>query len=271
MEIIEFLNYPFAQRAILSGCLMALTSAVLGVFLVVRRFSLIGDGLAHISFFAVTLGLVLKTNPIYVSIPIVSLSSLGIFNLAHKTRIPPDSAIGIVSALGISLAIIIASLSGGLGVDIFGFLFGNILTVTKIDLIAASILFLVVLVFVYIFYNDLVCIAFNAECAKLADINVNFLNNFFVIIVGTMIVIALKLMGVMLVSTLLIFPAVTAMQFLKGFKTTIIIACGFSVFSVISGIIFSFIFNLPASGVIVLVNFMLFILAYGYKVFKKRI
>lgn len=245
---------------------MASISAIIGVFLVVRRYSLIGDGLAHTSFFAIALGLAFETNPLYVSVPIVGLSSLGIFKLAQKTNIPSDSAIGIVGALGISLAIIITSLYGGFGVDIFGFLFGNILTITTTDVIATSVLFLVVLAFVFLFYNDLLCISFNTECAKLSNINVGLTDNIFVVIVAIAIVIALKIMGIMLVSALLILPAVTAIQFSKGFKTTLISACGFSVLSVLSGIILSFVFNIPASAMIVLLNFLFFILAYSYRV-----
>jgi zinc transport system permease protein len=247
MELAQFLSYSFVHRALAAGCLIALVFAVLGVFLVVRRFSLIGEGLAHVSFFAAALGLVLKTNPLYVSIPVVGVSSLGVFNLSKKTRISSDSAIGIISALGISLAVIITSLSAGFTSDIFGFLFGSILTVTAIDLAAAAVLFFIVAVFIFMFYNDLVCIAFNAECAALSNIKVSLVDNIFVVIVGISVVTALKIMGIMLVSALFILPAVTALQFGRGFKPTLVIACVCSVLSVAWGIVLSFVLNLPAS------------------------
>jgi zinc transport system permease protein len=267
MEIMEFLQYSFVQKALIAGCLVSLISAVLGVFLVVGRYSLIGDGLAHTGFFAIALGMLLKTNPVYITLPVVGLGSLGIFKLSSKTRIPPDSAIGIVSALGIAFAVILMNLSGGFGADILSFLFGSILTVTNPELISTVILFFLVFGVIFIFYNDLVCIAFSKENAKLANINVGLVNGIFAVTVGVTIALALKLMGIMLVSALLIFPAVSALQFSKGFKTTLIIACTISVISVLGGIIFSFVLNLPASSVIVCLNFMFFMIAYGRKKF----
>ena len=267
--MIEFLSYDFVQRAIIAGCLMAVVSGLLGVFLVLRRLSLIGDGLAHVSFFSIGLALFLKTHPFYVSIPVVGLASVGILNLTKKTRMMSDSAIGIVSALGIACAIILTSLAGGFNVDIFSYLFGSILTVSTTEVFMVVILFLVVIAMILLFYNDLFCVTFDEECAKLANINVGLINHMFVILTSITIVIALKLMGIMLVSALLIFPAVTALELKKDFQTTLIISSLTGVISVAGGIILGFLLNLPSSASIVLVNFVLFLAVFVYKKIRK--
>jgi zinc transport system permease protein len=265
MEIIEFLNYGFVQRAIVAGCFMAIVSGLLGVFLVLRRLSLIGDGLAHVSFFSIGLALFLKTHPFYLSIPIVSLGSVGILNLTQRTRMMADSAIGVVSALGISLAMILLNLAGGFNVDIFGFLFGSILTVTETEVFITIILFLVVTGMIFLFYNDLFCVTFDSECASLANVNISFINHLFVILTNITLVIPLKLMGIMLVSALLILPAVTSLELKKNFRWTLFAASLIGIISVIGGIIFGFLLNLPASASIVLVNFLLFLLVFSYR------
>ena len=134
MDIIDFLNYGFVQRALIAGSFIALLCSTLGVLLVLRRLSLIGDGLAHVTFGSVALGLVLKIYPLYISIPFVMLSSLGILKLMERARVFGDAAIGIVSSLGIAGGILLASKAGGFNIDLFSYLFGNILSVSEAEL-----------------------------------------------------------------------------------------------------------------------------------------
>ncbi|MBP1710100.1 MAG: divalent manganese/zinc transporter, rane protein, partial [Deltaproteobacteria bacterium] len=158
MDLIEVMRYGFVQRAMIAGVLIAAVSALLGMFLVLRRFSLIGDGLAHTTFGSVAVVLLIGVSPLYVTLaalPLVIFSSLAIYKLTSSRKINADAAIGIVSSLGIAVGIILASLSGGFNVDLFSYLFGNILTVNNTELILAFIVFVVVAVVVVYFYDDL--------------------------------------------------------------------------------------------------------------------
>jgi len=273
MGISEILSFGFIQRALIAGSLIAVLCSVLGVFLVLRRLSLIGDGLAHVTFGSVALSLVMGLNPVYVTvaaIPFVMLSSLGILKLTEKARIYGDSAIGIVSSLGIACGILLASVAGGFNVDLFSYLFGNILAVGKADLVIAATLFVVVMLAVAFFYRDLFAITFDEELAKSSGIRTEAINTVLVLLTALTVVLAMKVVGIMLISALLILPAVTALQVSRSFLTTIIASCCFAIVSVIIGIFGSFILNLPTGATVVVVNFLLFVLAFVWKNVRKR-
>ena len=155
MEIVEYLQYGFIQRALLCGSFIALLCSTLGVLLVLRRFSLLGDGLAHVTFGSVALGLALRVYPLYVSLPVVMLSSVGILRLAQKARLYGDAAIGIVSSFGIAAGVILASAAGGFNVDLFSYLFGNILAIGPEEVTLSVILSLAVLVTVVLFFQEI--------------------------------------------------------------------------------------------------------------------
>src|SRR5512144_513871 len=185
MGIAEILSYGFIQRALVAGTLIAVLCAVLGVFLVLRRFSLIGDGLAHVTFGSVAVSLFLRVNPLYVtvaSIPLVLLSSLGILRLTEKARIYGDAAIGIVSSLGIACGVILASVAGGFNVDLFSYLFGNILAISTVDLVIAGALFVFVIIVVTLFYHDPFAITFDEELAESSGIRTAAINTVLVLV-----------------------------------------------------------------------------------------
>ena len=264
MELSTIFNYGFVQRAIMAGILIAAISSLLGVFLVLRRFSLIGDGLAHITFGSVAVVLLIGISPFYVTLaalPIVMISSLVILKLTSTKRIQSDAAIGIVSSIGIAAGIILASLSGGYNVDLFSYLFGNILTVNQTELILAFIVFLLVVATVVFFYHDLFAITFDEELARSMGIKTKTINVILFLLTAVAAVLAMKVAGIMLVSAMLILPPLTALQLSLSFKMTIIAAVFFSILSVIFGIIAAFLLNLPAGGTIVIFNigFLLFI------------
>ena len=272
MAIAEILSYGFIQRGLIAGTLIAVLCSVLGVFLVLRRLSLIGDGLAHVTFGSVAVSLIMGINPVYVTvaaIPLVMLSSLGILKLTEKARIYGDAAIGIVSSLGIACGILLASVAGGFNVDLFSYLFGNILAVGDSDMIIAAVLFVVVMLAIVFFYRDLFAITFDEDLAKCSGIRTAAINTVLVLMTSLTVVLAMKVVGIMLISALLILPAVTALQIARSFKTTIIASCCFATISVTIGIFGSFVLNLPTGGFIVIVNFILFILAFTWKYARK--
>ena len=268
MGIAEILGYGFLQRALIGGSLIAVLCSVLGVFLVLRRLSLIGDGLAHVTFGSVALALFFKFYSYattIVAIPVVLLSALGILKLTEKAKVYGDTAIGIVSSLGIAVGIMLASLSGGFNVDLFSYLFGNILSISNAELAVSAALFLVVIASIAFFYNDLFAITFDEDLARSAGVNTTRINAVLTMLTALTVVLAMKVVGIMLISSLLILPAVSALQLAKGFKTAISLSALIGLATVVTGIFVSFIMNLPTGATIVIINFTTFIISFAVK------
>ncbi|HAM50241.1 MAG TPA: ABC transporter [Nitrospiraceae bacterium] len=271
MGIGEFFGYGFIQRALLAGSCIALLCSLLGVLLVLRRLSLIGDGLAHVTFGSVALGLLLRLHPLSISIPVVMASSLGILKLTEKARLFGDAAIGIVSAVGIACGIILASVAGGFNVDLFSYLFGNILSISSGEVLTAMVVSSLAVVIIICFYNDLLSVSFDEEFAKTSGIDTSRINTILVLLTAVTVSLAMKVVGIMLTSALLILPAVTSLQIAKGFKHTMVLALVIAVISVVCGICISFLLNLPAGATVVLVNFLFFLGALTLnRVFLKK-
>ena len=269
MDILNFLQYSFIQKAFFAGSFIAIVCSVLGIFLVLRKMSLIGDGLSHVSFGAIALGLLFGVFPFYVAVPVVMIASVLILKISEKAKVYGDAAIGIVSAFGIAGGVIIASMSGGFNVDLFGYLFGNILAISNVEVILSVILSLIVLLVIYLFYWDLFSATFDEEYAKTTGIKTNFINILLTLLTAITVVLSVKMVGVMLVSALLILPAVTALQISKGFKIAMIIGSIFSLISVLLGITFSFLFDLPTGAMVVMINILFFIISFIYKSINK--
>jgi len=268
-EIMQIFQYDFMVNAIIAGVFVGISCAVVGVFLVLRKFSLIGDGLAHTSLATIALGMLLGIAPIAISIPLVILASLFILRLSQKANIWGDSAIGFVSAMAIALAVLMASLSKGFNVDLFNYLFGNILAITMLELITSVILSAVVAGVLIVFYRDLFVLSFDEDFAKVVGVKVNFLNGLIIVLTAIIVVLGIRVVGTMLISSLIIIPAITALQISKNFKLTIILSVIFAVFSIVSGIMLSFVLNIPTGATIVLISGALFLTALSVKLLKK--
>ena len=265
MELLNFLQYAFIQKAFIAGSFVAIVCSALGLFLVLRKMSLIGDGLSHVSFGAIALGLFLGIYPFYIAVPVVMIASVLILKISEKTKIYGDSAIGIVSAVGISGGVMLASVSSGFNVDLFSYLFGNILAISNIEVILSIMLSIIVLLVIYFFYWDLFSTTFDEEYAKTTGTKTDFINILITILTAITVVLSVKMVGVMLVSALLIIPAITALQIAKGFKMTMIIGGVASLISVLLGITSSFFFDLPTGAMIVIINALFFALVFLYK------
>ncbi len=265
MNLIDILAYGFIQRALLAGTLIAVLCSVLGVFLVLRRMSLIGDGLAHVTFGSTAIALALKlysASSLLVSLPVVLLSSLGILKLTEKARLNGDAAIGIVSSLGICLGITMASVGGGYNVDLLSYLFGNILSITPEEVWISAGLFCLVMTLLVLYYNELLAITFNEELARVSGVATNLINAVLVLLTALSVVLAMKLVGIMLISSLLILPAASALQLARSFRACVVLAAFQGGCSVVAGILTSFVTNLPASATVVLINLLFFSCAF---------
>jgi zinc transport system permease protein len=265
MEMIDFLSYGFIQRALITGFFIALLCSFLGFFLVLRRLSLIGDGLAHVTFGSIAVALFLKTFALYISIPLVMISALGILRLIERAKLHGDAAIGIVSSLGIALGILLASLAGGFNIDLFSYLFGNILAISQEEMIFSILLSGVVFLLIVFFYHDLLSTTFDEESAKTVGIKTKRINTILFLLTAVTVVLTMKAVGILLTSALLILPAVTSLQVSKGFKASLLISSLIGILSVLGGIFISFWLNLPTGATIVMFNFLIFLLVFAYK------
>jgi len=268
VDAIGLLAHGFIQRALIAGSCIAVLCSTLGVFLVLRRLSLIGDGLAHVTFGSVALGLLLKSYPFYVAVPVVMLSSLGILKLMEKARLYGDAAIGVVSSLGVAGGVLLASVAGGFNVDLFSYLFGSILSISKAEVVVSAVLSLCLLAVILLLYQELFSITFDEEAARTSGVKTTLVNRILVLLTALTVVLATKMVGVMLVSALLILPPVTALQMARGFRAMMVYSSCAGLLSVVLGIFISFAADLPTGAVIVLLNFLFFIATFFAKRFR---
>ena len=262
--MIEFLSYSFVQRGLVAGSLVAAACALLGVFLVLKRLSLIGDGMSHICLMGVAVALLTSTNPVYMSIPIVAVSSLGIMKISRTFKIYGDAAIGIVSAAGLSVGLLLTALAGGFNTDLLGFLFGSILTVSRGEAGLCMLLLLVVVGGIVSFYRLLVATCFDESFARTRGVKTQLVNAGLVLITSVAVVLSFKVVGIFLISALIIIPPVSALLVSRTFKQVLWLATGFSVVSVWLGVYGSFVFNIPSGAAIILVNLVFLSGCYLY-------
>jgi len=267
--IIKALQYGFIQKALIVGLFIAISSSLLGIFLVLRRLSLLGDGLSHISFATIALALLLGFSPFLFSIPLIILASLILNRLIEKNYVHSDAGIGLLATTSLAIGVLIISITKGFNIDIYGYLFGTILAIDWIEVIISIIVSIIVIAIIIFLFNDLFLITYDSDYAKISKVNIKLINTIFSIIQSITILIGIKIVGAMLISSLLIFPAITALQLARSFKTTIFLSIIVALFSVIFGIFISFIVNIPTGATIVLINFLFFIIFFAInKIFK---
>ncbi len=260
----EFLSYSFVQRGLVAGTLVAVACALLGVFLVLKRLSLIGDGMSHICLTGVAVALLTSSSPVYVSVPIVMAASAGILKLTSSFKIYADAAIGIVSAVGLSVGLLLTALAGGFNTDLLGYLFGSILTVSAAETVCCAILLAGVLIGLKLCYRYLVSACFDEPFAHTRGVPVQTVNLILVMLTSVAVVLAFKVVGIFLISALLIIPPVAALLISRTFKQVLGWAALFSAVSVWAGIWFSFVWNIPSGATIILVNLVILLAAFSW-------
>lgn len=262
---IEILTYGFMQRALIAGIAIALLCSVIGIFLVLRRYSLFGDAIAHTSFGGIAAGLMLGIYPLWTAYVISLISALVITRIKQSFQISGDASVAVLLSSGIAAGLILISLSGGFTIDIFSFIFGSILLVSTNETILILSLTGSILIIVLLLYRELVYSTFNEEQAKVSGISVEKINYLLIFLAGITVVTAIQLVGILLISALFVIPNVTAMMYGKGFKHTVILSISFSVFSVVTGIILSYIFDITPAGTIVTISIAIFAITIGLK------
>jgi len=259
------------QRALLSGVVVAVTCSVVGLFLVLRRQSLFGDALSHAAFGGIAVGLFTSIYPLWSALVISVLAALGITKLRQSTKIPPDAAVAVMLSSGLALGIVLIGLAGGFNLDLESFLFGSILLVSMQDQLMILVLSAVVLVIIFKLYMQFIYITFSEDQARVSGINVTRLNYLFIALASLAVISSLRLVGVLLISSLIVIPNITAMMFGKGFKKTALISILVAVSSVLLGIVVSYITNLAPGGVIVLLTIFILLGTIGAKSILKEI
>jgi zinc transport system permease protein len=269
--VFEILQFGFIQRALISGIAVAVSCSVIGLFLVLRRESLYGDALSHMAFGGIAIGLFTNVYPIWTAFAVSILASLGITKLRDSTKIPGDSAVAVLLSAGLATGVVLIGLSGGFSLDLYSFLFGSILLISYNDQLMILVLSLIVLAIMYKMYRKLMYIAFDEEQAKVSGIDVIKLNYLFIVLASVTVITSVRLVGVLLISSLIVIPNITAMMFGKGFKKTLLISIFTAVLSVVGGIVVSYVMNLAPGGTIVIISVAVFLAVISTKYLLKAI
>lgn len=257
--IIEMLSYPFILRAILVGILIAACAALLGVSLVLKRYSMIGDGLSHVGFGALAISIAMNAAPLALSIPIVVIAAFLLLRLSEKSKIKGDAAIALISTSSMAIGVTAVSLTTGMNIDIYNYMFGSILAMSKGDVVLSIFLAVIILLLYALFYTKIFAVTFDENFAKATGTNSGLYNMLIAFLTAITIVLGMRLMGALLISSLIIFPSLTSMRVFKSFKKVTISSVIISVACFIIGITISFIYSTPAGASIVLINVIAFI------------
>ena len=258
-EIFAMFNYPFIQKAFLAGLLISICSSLIGVSLVLRKNSMIGDGLSHVGFGAFAIATVLNITPLYFAIPIVLASSFLIIKL-NSTKMHGDSAIALLSASSLAIGTFVVSITKGVNTDINTYLFGSILSVTDNDIVISVVLFITTILLYTLSYNKIFAITFDEKFAKSVGIKTEKYNIIFASLCSLIVVIGMRIMGSLLISSLIIFPSITSMQVFKKFKSVVISSVVISTLTFTIGLISSYILETPTGATIVIVNLITFLI-----------
>jgi zinc transport system permease protein len=269
-EFLQMLGFAFVRRALVAGVAIAIGCGLLGVFLVLRRQAMMGDGLAHFAFGAVGLALLLGCAPLALALPLTALASLAIFLLPERAGPYADAAIGMISALGVAAGVLMASLGGGFNVDLFSFLFGDILAVNPGETALAAALAVGVVALVFVARSEWLAITYDETAARVAGIRPTRWRRLLAVLTALVVVLGIRLVGTMLVSSLLIFPAVTALQERRSFRGVLATAPVFGALSVVGGVGLAVAFDLPAGATIVLWNAVFLACSLARRSFRRR-
>lgn len=259
-EIINVFSYPFMKRALIIGILISICASLLGTILVLKKYSLIGHGLADVGFASVSLAVAVGISPMYVATPVVILASFIIMYVSQSKKINGDVAIGIFSTGALAFGVIVTALSKGLNMDVYSYMFGSILSMSKADTALSVFLSIIVLGMFIIFYNRLFLITSDEIFAKSIGINITFYHFLISFLTALTVVVGMRMMGTLLISSLIIFPAFIAKKIARSFKSLVISSAAISVICFIFGILLSFICNIPTGASIVAANVLLLII-----------
>ena len=258
MNLLQMFSYPFMQRALIAGVLVSLCAALLGVSLVLKRYSMIGDGLSHVSFGSLAIAVALGITPLYFSIPVVILAAFLLLRVADNPRWNSDAAIAVMSASALAVGILVISRTTGMTTDVDNYMFGSVLAMSRTDVALSVVLSIAVLVLFVVFYHKLFAITFDESFSRATGLKVDRYNTLLAILTALTIVLGMRMMGAMLISSLIIFPALTAMRLFRSFLSVTVFAAVLSVVCAGGGLLVSVLFGTPVGSTIVAADMLAF-------------
>ena len=257
-ELINMLSYHFMQRALVVGILVSLCAALLGVSLVLKRYSMIGDGLSHVGFGALAIASALNLAPLAVAIPTVIVAAVLLLRLSQNSRVKGDAAIAIISSSALAIGVISVSLSTGMNTEVSSYMFGSILSLSRSDAILSVVLSAAVLALFALFYPRLFAVTFDETFARATGTRTELYNTLLAVLTAVTVVLGMRMMGALLISSLIIFPALSAMRVCRSFRA--VIGCS----ALVSGVCFvagnsaSYFIETPTGASIVAANLLAF-------------
>ncbi|MCI5500508.1 MAG: metal ABC transporter permease [Lachnospiraceae bacterium] len=257
--IIQMMSYPFIVRAFIVGILVSLCAALLGVSLVLKQYSMIGDGLSHVSYGALSIAVACGIAPLKVSIPVVVLAAFLLLRMTENGVMKSDAAIAAMSASALAVGVTVTALTTGMTTDVCSYMFGSILAMSTDDVVLSVVLSIIVLILFVFCYHSIFAVTFDESFAKATGVKVSFFNSMIAILTAITIVLGMQMMGAMLISSLIIFPALSSMRLFKSFKSVMISSGILSVVCFCIGMVISYMYSTPAGASVVLVNLAVFI------------
>lgn len=267
----NILQYPFITRALIVGVFVSFCAALLGVSLVLKRYSMIGDGLSHVGFSALSIAVAMNWAPMIISIPVIILTAILLLHFSEKNKISGDAAIALISTSSLALGIIAVSITSGINIDVFNYMFGSILAISQSDLTLSIIISTIVLILFIMSYNKIFAITFDENFSYAIGINVKLYKMLLAVLTGIMIVVGMKIMGALLMSSLIIFPTLSSTRVCKRFKSVAINSAIISIVSFIVGLAFSYFCSTPTGATVVAIDLIIFIVYSLIGIFKQKI
>ena len=257
--LIEMLSYPFLVRALMVGVLVSLCAALLGTSLVLKRYSMIGDGLSHVGFAALACAYPFGFSPLYISIPVCIAAAFFLLQLKDSSKIKGDAATALMCSGALAVGIMVISLTTGMNTDVCNYMFGSILAMSSSDLYLSIVLGIAVLTLYVLFFNRIFAVTFDETFAGATGVNVRLYNMVIAILTAVTVVLGMRMMGTLLISSLIVFPSLTAMRVTRKFKVTVILSAFLAVFCFMTGLVFSYLHAVPTGACIVVTNIILFL------------
>lgn len=266
----SMLSYDFMIRAIIVGSLVSLCSTLLGTSLVLKRYSMIGDGLSHVGFASLAIAYALQLAPMSVSIPVCVIAAFFLLQLEENSKIKGDAATALLCSGALAVGVMTISLTTGMNTDVCNYMFGSILAISPSDMRLSVVLSVVVLFLYIFFYPRIFAVTFDENFAKASGTNTRFYNMVLALLTSITIVLGMRMMGTLLISSLIVFPSITAMRVCKNFLGTIILASILSLFGFFVGMTLSFFYRIPTGASIVVIDIVLFFLFCGIEAIRNR-
>lgn len=250
--------YSFITRAFVIGALVSLCAALLGVSLVLKRYSMIGDGLSHVSFGAMSVAAAMNLAPLALSVPVVLVAAFFLLRLSENSKIKGDAAIAVISSSALAVGIVVTSLTTGINTDVCNYMFGSILAMTQSDVYLSVVLSALVIIMFVLFYNKIFAVTFDESFSRATGVRAGVYNTCIAMLTAITIVLGMRIMGALLISSLVIFPALSAMRICKSFKAVVITSAVLSLICFFAGMTASYVLETPVGASVVIADLIVF-------------